>query len=49
MELYIAHPESGLIILDDNKQSIFSINLDQFCSGIDNLGKILHLALSYDK
>lgn len=49
VEILIAHPEEGVMILDDNKVSDYSYNFNKFCEGIDKLGKITHFALSYDK
>lgn len=41
MEILIAHPKEGLLLLDDQKESTYSSDMSNFCS--DDVGNIGHI------
>ena len=47
MEILITHPSEGIMLLDDQKNTIYSTDMSQFCSDdVGRLGKITNFALS---
>ena len=47
MEILITHPREGLLILDDQKNSLYSSDMSKLCSDdVGKLGHITNLALS---
>ncbi len=49
MEIYIAHPDEGLLILDESKQTRYTSDLKPFIQDAGNLGRITHMAFNYNK
>ena len=47
LEILITHPKEGLVLLDDQKNSIYSSDMSQFCGDdVGRIGQISNLALS---